>query len=301
MNAPRDAGRRDRPRSGLSALSRDEACTLVTPLLKGVQVHLQSPSEPVRRLGMKVAEVVSAVVDPENPLRFDVNEGEEGEEGQKEELAHHDDDGGRDARGAGAAADDAQARAARRERRARRRAARAAAECSDVEEEDPDAPVRLPGASDAPPGDDVPSAEDGSSDDESSDETSEITDGASLPAYDLDDDRTDLAGASRPRHLRQLLSGLRAKDGEHELLTASLEGAAPLIRSAEGGRDLDALATPLAHALLHLTNQYALPSFGSLRHAALVALAVRCPRQLAKYLTAEFYGTNHSLEVTRRT
>ena len=166
-------------------------------------------------------------------------------------------------------------------------------------EEDPDAPVTLPGA-DAPPAADAVPPDDECSDDASSSETSEITDGASLAAYDLDDDRADL-GAPKPRHLRQLLAGLRAKDGEHELLTASLENAAPLLRSAEGDRDLDALATPLAHALLHLTNLYALPSFGTLRHAALVALAVRRPRQLAKYLTAEFYGTNHSLEVRQYT
>lgn len=51
----------------------------------------------------------------------------------------------------------------------------------------------------------------------------------------------------------------------------------------------------LARVLLHLTDSYDLSDFASLRHKALVALAVTCPSPTAHYLTSEFYGPNYTL------
>ena len=51
----------------------------------------------------------------------------------------------------------------------------------------------------------------------------------------------------------------------------------------------------LARVLLHLTDSYGLSDFASLRHKALVALAVTCPSPTAHYLTSEFYGPNYTL------
>lgn len=51
----------------------------------------------------------------------------------------------------------------------------------------------------------------------------------------------------------------------------------------------------LARVLLHLTDSYALSDFASLRHKALVALAVTCPSPTAHYLTSEFYAPNYTL------
>jgi len=57
------------------------------------------------------------------------------------------------------------------------------------------------------------------------------------------------------------------------------------------------MAEPLCRTLLHLGNAYALPQFGAWRRAGLVALAVACPEQLAAPLVAEFYGSNHTIEM----
>lgn len=51
----------------------------------------------------------------------------------------------------------------------------------------------------------------------------------------------------------------------------------------------------LSKVLLHLSDRYALPEFVSLRHRALVALAVTCPSLVAPYLTREFYGPHYTL------
>jgi hypothetical protein len=59
------------------------------------------------------------------------------------------------------------------------------------------------------------------------------------------------------------------------LLEASLRGAASLLRGAHDGPELDALALPLARALLHLPNQYELDGFTEARHGALLPVRVR--------------------------
>ena len=257
---------------------------------------------------MKVARRVALLVDPTKPLEFDASS----EDGDGDDAEGN--DGAAEEATAAAAAEE-EARARRRRRRARRKAAAAAAAAASDGEEAWDAPVRLPGADDdegcegvaagaAAAGGAAATGSDGdggeSDGDESGDDDGESdgggdasSDAESLPAYDLSDDRSDLRAVARPRHLRQLLAGLRAKEGEHELLQASLEEAERVIRGAAAGPELDALATTLARALLHLSDQYRLPRFGDHRRAGLVALTVRAPRLLAPYLTAEFYGTNH--------
>eukprot|EP00967_Tisochrysis_lutea_P097569 scaffold143316_cov28-Tisochrysis_lutea.AAC.2 len=70
--------------------------------------------------------------------------------------------------------------------------------------------------------------------------------------------------------------------------------AAPVTgRAAE----LRLLAVPLGRTLLHLTNQYSLPHFGTWRRSALVALTVACPEEMAPHLVDEFFGSNHTLEM----
>jgi hypothetical protein len=119
----------------------------------------------------------------------------------------------------------------------------------------------------------------------------------SYEAFDLADDRTDLRATPPPRHLRQLLAGLRAKEGEHELLDTALSAAEVLIRAAPDTPELHALCPPLARALLHLADTYRLARFGERRHGALIALAVRSPVAAAEFLTAEFYSEHVSLEM----
>ena len=54
-----------------------------------------------------------------------------------------------------------------------------------------------------------------------------------------------------------------------------MRGAASLLRGAHDGPELDALALPLARALLHLPNQYELDGFTEARHGALLPVRVR--------------------------
>ena len=170
----------------------------------------------------------------------------------------------------------------------------------DEEAIDPDAPACIPALASAWGGEDgheQGSARECSNGPGSDSEASSGESDASYEAYDLDDDRSDLRSVPRPRHLRQLLSGLRAKEGEHELVDAALESAAPLIRAAADNPELDALAPPLCRALLHLADTYRLPRFSERRHAGLLALAVRSPRRAAQLLTTEFYSEHVSLEM----
>jgi telomere length regulation protein len=177
---------------------------------------------------------------------------------------------------------------------------------------DPDAPVMLAGenvhAIDE-------SDDDDDDDDSGGDDGLDLWDGAvgpeggggyasdasssdeSLAAYDLADDRADLAKVPRPRNLRSCLSGLRAKPEEHELLEISLAAAAGLVRRWPDSPELTTMAPPLLRALLHMADPYGIPNYNEHRHAALLALTVRCPREAATFLAEQFYEDGLSLEM----
>lgn len=55
------------------------------------------------------------------------------------------------------------------------------------------------------------------------------------------------------------------------------------------------VAAELTKILLHLSDSFALPNFSSLRLKSLVAVAVLCPRQVAPYLTGQFYAPNYNI------
>ena len=279
---------------GLRALPAEEvdaADGLVRPLLGGVQQHLGAPGEATRRLGMRVAEALSRIIDPENPLDFEAGSDDDEEEADASVG---------EAAGAAASAKPSQdmipatvTQSTRRRGKARR------AKGSDDEQVDPDAPVRLPGLAVAGAGDDAGDDEEEDEEEGDEEEASDESDGSddSYEAFDLSDDRSDLKAAPRPRHLRRLLAGLRAKDGEHEAVNAALDAAADLVRSAVDAPELHTMAAPLLRALLHLPDRYKLPRFAELRHDALVALAVRAPAAAANFLTAEFYSEHVTLEM----
>ena len=228
---------------GIASLPRVEAQLLMPSLLEGVQCHLQSPAARTRRLGMDVAEKVSAVIDPSNPIKFDGDSDEEIEsiaDGEQEGLAPPPKEaGGEKTKGS----------KIRRRRRRKHSAAVAAAaaaygngdEGSSEEEADPFATVQLawaeeeevemdahpltedmssktshrkhhPDAEGAPTKANCSDAEDegrSESDTDSGSECSGSSNQESLEAFDLTDDRTDLQPAAAPRHLRQVSKGLR--------------------------------------------------------------------------------------------
>jgi len=137
---------------GLDELPAAAAEALVAPLLSGVEQHLRSGLDAVRKLGMRVAERVSIVLDPDKPLHFeasdDEDDGDDGGDGERATAAVHlgaappqsaaapegrPSGGARGSRGRGAA------------RRGARRAAARVEASSDEEEADPDAVVTLGG------------------------------------------------------------------------------------------------------------------------------------------------------------
>ena len=303
---------------GLAAVSPvDAAATLVPTLLGGVQQHLGAPEDTSRRLGMRVAEAVSRIIDPEHPLDFEqassASEEEEDEEPGSSvpgssvpgsmRLQQEDSKGGVEGvDGQVAAPAEAALAKPRRSARRRREKARAAlAEEEEEREEEPDAPACLPGmgaAREGPPvadGSDESDGSDCSGDSDDSDASGDSDE--SYSAFDMTDDRSDLKAAQRPRHLRRLLIGLRAKEGEHEAVDAALDAAEDLVRGAADAPELHTLAPPLLRALLHLPDRYKLPRFAERRHGALVALAVRSPSVAARVLTSEFYAEHLSLEM----
>ena len=225
------------------------ASELVHVLLSGVQHHLQAPDEAYRRLGMRVAEVVSRVIDPNNPLDFDARSSDDEADDETAENVHgmHTMKASASttastplAAGSRAADERANAQEIRAERRQMKASSRNRAEVEeqdreadeededgDEDEEDPDAPARLPGMSDGSKARQhraqAAAKEDGGNDNEEA-ESYEIPDGlsesdadsdSSYEALDTSDDRATCA-ASLPRHLRRLLTYLRAKQGEHE-------------------------------------------------------------------------------------
>ena len=67
---------------GLKVLEPEQASNeeLTRCIMLGVQLHLGAPGEPTRKLGMRVGEVASVIIDPNNPLKFDIDSGSEDEE-----------------------------------------------------------------------------------------------------------------------------------------------------------------------------------------------------------------------------
>lgn len=74
---------------------------------------------------------------------------------------------------------------------------------------------------------------------------------------------------------------------------ASLSSLPPLISAQPP--DLSDVCVELARALLHLHDNWDIPSFSSLRHTALVALTTTRPHLLAPFLTVEFYSPHHNV------
>ncbi|CAM9293840.1 unnamed protein product [Discosporangium mesarthrocarpum] len=115
-----------------------------------------------------------------------------------------------------------------------------------------------------------------------------------LEAYNLWDDREDLAGVAKPVYLDRLLELLRSRDqpdtpDKHHV---GLRHAETLIR--QGTPDLPQRAPELCRDLLFLENSFDLEDFSGLRLRALVAATVAAPEASVYYLTSECWGTGTS-------
>lgn len=229
----------------LNFLSKNqiEQWNLLNFLIRGAQVHMESPSTEIRHWGMQVAEKFSKIITPENPLNFDLKEEDEQQISPVSNLQS-----------------------------IKTNSEEPNQNLSHSKLDDPDAVVYLSDRD-----------EQGSED--------------SLPAYDLEDDESDLKSCKTPIYLQECVIGLRGgikgSEPNVDLIEASLNAVESIIRSEPD--DLHDLSKLLVSILLHLHNEYNFQHFYFKRHNALVALLTLSTKKTVPYVTSEFYDTNYNI------
>lgn len=228
---------------------------VLTKLLVGVQSHLESPLEKVRRLGMVVAECVTASLEPNGDrLNFEYTEDNETELLKLLVKGSH---GRSDTEKAG------------KERKKQK---------SDSEKnEKPET--------------------NGTSNEKSSTQKkvqeNDNDNGDELLPYDLDEEDNTSSASSSPKYLRDCIDGLLASEDPSKT-EASLRNVEKLVHA--GLDDLEDVCVELVKVLLHLQDRYSTDKFCELRHNAMVSITIRCPQQIACYLTEEFFAPNYNLQ-----
>ena len=114
-----------------------------------------------------------------------------------------------------------------------------------------------------------------------------------LEPYEMsEDDNNLIEGIHPPKYISQCIEGLLASDDPKRHI-ASLRVLTKVVKSDED--NLHHQCVQLVMILLHLQDKYSLEDYIQLRFAAMVEVTVRCPIQVAGYLTKEFYAQNYSL------
>lgn len=230
---------------------------ILTKLLVGVQSHLDSSLEKIRRLGMVVAECVTSSLEPSGEkLKFDYAEDDDTKllhslaKGLQEEM-----DMGR----------------------VKSRKSWNPVKNKETETNGISNPGHASSSQKNAP----------QNDGDASDDDDEL-----LP-YDLDDEEDRDSNSYSPKHLRDCIDGLIASDDPPKT-EGSLKALQKLINA--GLDDLEDVSVELVKLLLHLQDKYSTDKFCELRHNAMVSVTIRCPQQIACYLTAEFFAPNYNLQ-----
>ncbi|EDO39854.1 predicted protein, partial [Nematostella vectensis] len=111
-----------------------------------------------------------------------------------------------------------------------------------------------------------------------------------LEPYEIEEEFTEEQKA--PRHLRDCIDGLLESD-KPEKTEAALQALDKLVCSNPD--DLPDVCVELVKILLHLQDKFSTENFILLRHNAMVAVAVRFPKEIAGYLTEEFFAANYNI------
>ena len=244
---------------------------LLRLVLDGVQHRLESPADVrhARKYGVRIARLVSTVLDPANPLDFDEQ--------------YSDSDTEPEARRAAAAATAAQTvQGVVPEDEVEAKLASAGTPWSaPAEPDDPDAPVGERDDSEDELGSFAARPTD-----ELSDEDDEFVP-YDLPAEEAAGAADEWNAAPPPRYLADALEGLRSDD--YRLWASCLRHIPAVVARSM----LDApIAVGALLAVLHLEDRFALPSFDEVRFAALVAIVKAQPLPCAHRLLTEFYSGN---------
>ena len=225
---------------------QSEKHAILTKLLVGVQSHLDSPLEKVRRLGMVVAECITSSLEPNGEkLVFEYADDEESKllksmaKGSKEQL----------------------------------NLGNAEKENKKLHSDRITDPQQIS----------VPRKSEHDDDDDDDD----------LLPYDLDEDGDMNGKRNSPKFLRDCIEGLIASEDPSKT-EASLKSVEQLVCADLD--DLEDVCVELVKVLLHLEDRYSTDKFYEIRHNAMVSVTVRCPQQVACYLTEEFFAPNYNLQ-----
>ena len=226
---------------------QSEKHTLLTKLLVGVQSHLDSPLEKVRRLGMVVAECITLSLEPN---------------GEKLVFEYAEDD----------------------ETKLLKSMAKGSKECLNFGKAEKENKTLH--------------SERGTDSQQSSiplkNEHDDDGDGDSdLLPYDLDEDGDTTRKSNSPKFLRDCIEGLIASEDPSKT-EASLKSVEQLVCAELD--DLEDVCVELVKVLLHLEDRYSADKFYETRHNAMVSVTIRCPQQIACYLTEEFFAPNYNLQ-----
>ncbi|XP_053386091.1 telomere length regulation protein TEL2 homolog [Mercenaria mercenaria] len=242
---------------------KDEILRLLMP---GIQTHISSSEPKVRKLGMFVAEIVTTAIDPEGPkLNFEVEADEEIV--ALRGLLHIPEDRVMDFMH--------EEFAMMLSERAGDLVLFGLDDASILGEQATEEPVSNKSQQ-------AQKTQEPDSDLDSDDD---------LEPYDMSHD-TQVSKVKQPKYIRDCMEGLINCENP-DTLEACLGAAESLVRANPDG--LAEISAEFAKVLLHLTESYSLPYFRSQRFSVLVALAVTCPKQVAEYLTEQFYDRNYSI------
>ncbi|XP_022246776.1 telomere length regulation protein TEL2 homolog isoform X3 [Limulus polyphemus] len=228
---------------------------LLTKLLHGVEIHIGSPDNSVRTLGMVVGENISKVLDPEGPklvFEYEVtNDSKHLKSLLKLEENSLDITSWCDQRNVCVTKNVSSI-------------TRELKSCEITEEK-------------------VNSSD-------SQKDISEVLDSDDdLEPYDMSH---DVVSKKQPLYIRDCLQGLINHD-KPEWTEACLRTAQALIQTELEGES--EVALELAKVLLHLENSYTIDDFVILRHQSLVAVLTKHPKEVALYLTDQFYDRNYNI------
>ncbi|XP_020625215.1 telomere length regulation protein TEL2 homolog [Orbicella faveolata] len=114
-----------------------------------------------------------------------------------------------------------------------------------------------------------------------------------LLPYDLDEDGDTSSKSNLPKFLRDCIEGLIASEDPSKT-EASLRSVEQLVCAELD--DLEDVCVELVKVLLHLEDRYSTDKFYEIRHNAMVSVTIRCPQQIACYLTEECFAPNYNLQ-----
>ena len=237
---------------------QSEKHTILNKLLVGVQSHFDSPLEKVRRLGMVVAECVTSSLEP-NGEKLVFEYAEDDETKLLKSMA----------KGSQGRMDSGKAGMGRK---------KLYSDVAEIKKTNSDRTSADPQLETTPKGN--PQKNDDDDDEEF------------LP-YDLDEDDDAGSKSNSPKFLRDCIEGLVASDDPSKT-EASLKSVEKLVCAELD--DLEDVCVELVKVLLHLEDRYSTDKFYETRHNAMVSVTIRCPQQIACYLTEEFFAPNYNLQ-----